>query len=597
VLYYCLGRFFFSSSTVTSFNTHHRHRSIVSARFLPFFFSSPSKPLLVAHRTRFSTTTLASFAQLQEDNSNDDNDEDDELLKWERMYYAQGESSTRQQLRQRRQLLDDEDGSTEMMQRPTTDYYYGKKEEEVRVVSFDLDNTVWKTSVTIDAANDFLARFLEQELLGTDSSNGSGNGNAQRHRPQRVEVVMGQLFREDREQNTGRYGPVGCKAPVLLTMLRKDAIRKVLAEHYNGSYGLDDPEKNTMDDMVERAFDEWTRARHDAIVSNMAQNVEQCLERIATIRSSVGHPVVIGAITDGNSDPALIESLRPYFQFVVNAESVGVGKPDKRVYLRAVSDVMTEHRHALRDIIVRRSKATGKDAGDHDDLEVMPLSSIEDILGPWWVHVGDDFVKDVVAAKDLNMRTVWCRELVMDKLKLGGGPAVVDDKQQPNGGKSNVRSDAAAEDNVKQEKSVQDLVKQVSEMKVVKMQVGATDYLTDSVQNEFADAVVDSFEDLSRLLNDWHETALLETTTASDENIPEMFEGESGARATITTATTRSSRGDNNANNSNEAEDAPSSQPRTVPSTTTKFCFFCGTKLPAVAKFCSSCGESQSQDA
>jgi FMN phosphatase YigB (HAD superfamily) len=33
-------------------------------------------------------------------------------------------------------------------------------------------------------------------------------------------------------------------------------------------------------------------------------------------------------------------------------------------------------------------------------------------VGPWWVHIGDDFFKDIVAAKESQMRTVWARELI-----------------------------------------------------------------------------------------------------------------------------------------------------------------------------------------
>ena len=59
-----------------------------------------------------------------------------------------------------------------------------------------------------------------------------------------------------------------------------------------------------------------------------------------------------------------------------------------------------------------------------------------------------------MAAKSLNMRSIWARELVMDKLK----------KPTPQVAESN--------------RTVEELVKEVSEMQVVKMQLGAGDYLT-----------------------------------------------------------------------------------------------------------------------
>ena len=56
------------------------------------------------------------------------------------------------------------------------------KISEVRVVTFDLDNTLWNTSACINAANDALAAHLQaQEIV----------------QPKRVEKVMGELFKAD----------------------------------------------------------------------------------------------------------------------------------------------------------------------------------------------------------------------------------------------------------------------------------------------------------------------------------------------------------------------------------------------------------------
>ena len=122
----------------------------------------------------------------------------------------------------------------------------------------------------------------------------------------------------------------------------------------------------------------WTTARHDAIPHNLASNVIECLESLSQLKTSEGNPVLIGAITDGNSDPRRVGILEKYFDFCVNAEEVGVSKPDKRVYLEAVRQA--------------QSKGLVNDLIDvtEDNAEV----------GPYWVHIGDDFVKDIVAAKD-----------------------------------------------------------------------------------------------------------------------------------------------------------------------------------------------------
>ena len=40
------------------------------------------------------------------------------------------------------------------------------------------------------------------------------------------------------------------------------------------------------------------------------------------------------------------------------------------------------------------------------------------IIGPWWIHIGDDFIKDIVAANELGIRSIWCQELVKEKLRI-----------------------------------------------------------------------------------------------------------------------------------------------------------------------------------
>jgi len=91
---------------------------------------------------------------------------------------------------------------------------------------------------------------------------------------------MGELFQASEE----RYNPQGgedAKAPVLLTSLRKDALRHVLQEH-NG-YSEEDAK-----DFAERSFDIWTSTRHDVIPSHFAALVVSCLEKIRSIHMSSG---------------------------------------------------------------------------------------------------------------------------------------------------------------------------------------------------------------------------------------------------------------------------------------------------------------------
>jgi len=422
------------------------------------------------------------------------------------------------------------------------DHSKAASSSQIRVVTFDLDDTIWQTSATISAANDALADFVNAKLNRDENV-------------VRVENAMGTLYGADK----AKYAPIeqgGAKAPVLLTQLRKDAIRQVLVDN-----GMDDDDEST-NELVEEAFQVWVNARHQTIPNHFAESVVSCLKEIYAMRTMDGADVVVGAITDGNSDPLAIPEISDYFDFCINAESVGISKPDKRVYLKGVARALQHP--SLRDFLSSASSVTIEEvAGEMTD------EAMEDLVGPWWVHIGDDFVKDCVAAKNLNMRTIWARELVRDKL-------------------INQEVWKTAAESSQQERTVEQLVKEISELEVVEMQVGADNYLATSLQEEFADAVTDTFQGIATVLRQWQHEATLarspvstsETTPSEEsEELPEYFEliqPDSSTQLESREVGAKVVDGD-----------AISSDSKT------KFCIHCGEKLPLVAKFCSACGEKQ----
>ena len=134
-----------------------------------------------------------------------------------------------------------------------------------------------------------------------------------------------------------------------------------------------------------------------------------------------------------------MEQLKDVFDFCIQAENVGVAKPNKRIYIAALEHVLLHFPHVLP---VQFKETT--------------MAMAESILGPWWVHIGDDFFKDVVASKALNMRSVWYRELIKA---------------------SSNRDDSTP---------------------------AVTEFLLDSIQQDFADYTVDSFDELYSILGKWH---------------------------------------------------------------------------------------------
>ena len=331
---------------------------------------------------------------------------------------------------------------------------------EVRIISFDLDNTLWNTYGCINAANDALAAFLDQNQI---------------KQPKRVEHIMQDLFRS----NKRRYSPIlGEEAAhaTLLTLLRTDAIAFLL-EEYNGF------SRSKAEYFAKQAFDIWATARHDAIPQHLATNVLSCLDQLSRLKTSQGHRILIGAITDGNSDPRRVDILQGYFDFCVNAEAVGVSKPDKRVYLEAI-----------RQVASHPAAAGLLDMDDTMDVEA----------GPFWVHVGDDFVKDIVAAKDLKMRTVWATELV---------------QKTTNNTSNNSKSSRKKDD----DGDVKDFVKRISDQRIVEMAIGADNYLADSFTREFVDAVTEEFHELCEIISKWHTEGMgnnPSATSAATEKVP-----------------------------------------------------------------------------
>jgi FMN phosphatase YigB (HAD superfamily) len=223
---------------------------------------------------------------------------------------------------------------------------------------------------------------------------------------------------------------------------------------------------------VDMAFEVWMEARCRSISNNFAPSAVTILQHLKSdLGSSTNKSVYLCAITDGNSNPDRVPELTSIFDFVIRAEDVGVSKPDRRMFKAAVAALMFklgQEGKSIEDFFlgekVENNIATGtyvkldSDATSLSwkDLEEDAVDAFADSVGPWWVHVGDDFFKDVVASKEFRMRTIWSRELI--------------------GGSKNSSAN-----------------------------IGSSDFLAETLQDEFCDAILDQFSDLSGLLINWNE--------------------------------------------------------------------------------------------
>jgi len=384
------------------------------------------------------------------------------------------------------------------------------------------------------------------------------------------------------------------KKPVYLTLLRKDAIRSLILQQQQQQPSIPISPLE-LEKEVDTAFNVWMEARTQSISQNFAPFALETLSQLKSSLVQQQHPnkkkVYIGAITDGNSNPQSVPELSGLFDFVIKAEDVGVSKPDKRVYKAAVAELMLQ---LIRDGLSveefflgeQHSGGSGGVGGgtttdasylmsnggsgsmqqqqppSWKDIDPDAVEAFSEAVGPWWVHIGDDFFKDIVAAKEFRMRSVWVRELIGGAKAFGGG------------------GEATAADSTTK-RSVEDLVNDIAKNNgaAITMAIGDSDFLTSALHEEFSDAILDRFADLSDLLIQWNEEGSGNEGAYDSEavNIPDTKSIISEAYSVTMPLVA-----------------PPPPQDDESERGSTKFCFACGEKIPAVAKFCPGCGERQS---
>ena len=115
------------------------------------------------------------------------------------------------------------------------------------------------------------------------------------------------------------------------------------------------------------------------------------------------------------------------------------------------------------------------------------------------------------------------------------------------------------------------------------MAIGPSEFLSESLQDEFCDATLNKFGDLSDLLMQWHiDGKAAKQNDCDDDDIkilPDMKELDINDMPPPVIESVSASTAGVVDTSDNKAS--------------TKFCVFCGEKLPMAAMFCSSCGEKQ----
>ena len=158
-----------SFASVVSYTVAIPMRSTVQ-RHLAFQSLSSRKRHIINTVRLFQSMGFANDVNNGESPTNYNNNDDD-AMKWEKLYNS-GTTFT--------------SASSSVMQTANTEVP-SPISSEIRVITFDLDNTIWKTMPTISDANDSLSSHLLKKFGIQDRS----------------EKIMGQLFKENPDRYAG----------------------------------------------------------------------------------------------------------------------------------------------------------------------------------------------------------------------------------------------------------------------------------------------------------------------------------------------------------------------------------------------------------
>lgn len=204
---------------------------------------------------------------------------------------------------------------------------------QIKVITFDLDDTLWDVKTVMIRAEQHLRAWLAAEV------------------PEVMELYSGEALRELRTT-------VVQENPDLihdLSRLREKVIYRAILE-----CGYDHGEANMH---AKAAFSEFYEARH------RVEYFEGALETLAVL----ARDYQLGALTNGNADFQKLQ-LGQYFSFGFSAANVGVGKPAPQMFQAALC-----HAGAAPDESIH--------VGDHliDDVQGAAAVGMHTI----WVNLND----------------------------------------------------------------------------------------------------------------------------------------------------------------------------------------------------------------
>mmetsp|Transcript_23607 Transcript_23607/g.39597 ORF Transcript_23607/g.39597 Transcript_23607/m.39597 type:complete len:285 (+) Transcript_23607:73-927(+) len=229
--------------------------------------------------------------------------------------------------------------------------------DNIRVLLFDLDDTLWDCQQTLARATEKFAEKYPQF--------------ANMNQIEEIEKVK-KAFPEQSHD---------------FTFLRKQYLR----EFALSCQGTEDVSAGDaqIDKRVNEQFEYWHRWRNTPAWFGEIVDALRKVKALERQSKKTGR-FVIGAVTDGNSMPSEIPELVEILDFTVRAQEVGFSKPHPRIFEVALQK-------AREAFVGKTAKAQSGD----------PTLEEEELAPSQVLMVGDNIVKDVGGGLQAGFRTCW----------------------------------------------------------------------------------------------------------------------------------------------------------------------------------------------
>lgn len=243
----------------------------------------------------------------------------------------------------------------------------------VKLITFDLDDTLWEVAPTIRRAEQLLDDWLGEHA-----------------------ATYGRITVEHRAAVRGQLLAADASLKHRISELRRQALTQVLQE-----VGYAPEFAQTL---ALQAFEVFLQARHDVTL----------FEQVPHVLQALGEQYDLGVITNGNADVQRL-GLAHYFKFALCAEDLGIGKPDPAPFTAALrlggvsaseavhvgdhpnDDIAGAQRAGMRAIWFNPKglawpEANGADVGrpnagrpnvGRPEAEIRDLSELPDLLKSW----------------------------------------------------------------------------------------------------------------------------------------------------------------------------------------------------------------------